>query len=126
MIGPIPMVRRLALVAVLSAAAAVAAQTGTQTPPQKPPPFRIGIDVSRVSVRVLDQNRQPVRGLTDKDFTVLINGVSQPIVAVVAENDAGPVTPTAKWMRDVGPDVATNTLEHPRLIVLVLANSHRV
>jgi VWFA-related protein len=92
-----------------------------QTPPQQgPPTFRGRVDIARTTVRVLDANRQPIRGLTDKDFTVFVNGVSQPIVAVVADDEPGPVVPSAPWMRDVSPDVASNDLVDPRLIVIIM------
>jgi VWFA-related protein len=78
------------------------------------------VDIARTTVRVLDGNRQPIRGLTEKDFTVFVNGVSQPIVAVVADEELGPVVPSAPWMRDVAPDVASNDLVDPRLVVIVM------
>ena len=87
---------------------------------QQVPQFRAGIDISRTTVRVLDSNRKPVRGLTEADFTVLVNGVKQQIVTVVAADEAGPVTPTASWMRDIAPDVASNDLRDPRLVVIIM------
>jgi VWFA-related protein len=87
---------------------------------QQTPTFRTAIDIARVTVRVLDKNRTPVRDLTEKDFTVLVDGKPKPVVAFAAEDVAGPITPTAPWMRDVAPDVAANTIARPRLVVLLL------
>ena len=50
----------------------------------------------------------------------VINGVVQPIVTVVASDERGTVTPSAPWMREIAPDVATNTLVDPRLVVIVM------
>jgi VWFA-related protein len=83
-----------------------------QPPPQQqqPPVFRGGVDVIRLDVSVLDKDRNPVRGLTPENFTVVENGKTQRIVAVTemaaAETDP---TPSA-WMRMVPPDVAANDL----------------
>src|SRR5436190_12563031 len=90
------------------------------TPQQTRPTFKTGVDVSRTTVRVLDSNRRPVRGLTQDDFTVLVNGEPQQIVTVVADDEAPPVTPSAPWMRDVAPDVATNDLIDPRLVMIIM------
>jgi len=87
---------------------------------QELPQFKGGTNITRVIVRVLDKNRRPVRDLKTDDFTVLVNGVSRRIDAVVAEDAEGPLVPSAPWMRDVAPDVATNELENPRLFVLIL------
>ena len=100
---------------------ALAAQTPQpQKPGQQTPTFRTGVDVSRVTVRVLDGNRRPIRGLTDRDFTVLLNGKPQPIVTVISQDEPRPVTPTAPWMRDVAPDVASNDLRDPRLVTIIM------
>jgi hypothetical protein len=76
---------------------------------QQRPTFKSGIDVARVTVRVLDKNRKPVRDLTEKDFTILLDGQPRPIVAFTTDDAEGPVAPTAPWMRDVAPDVAATT-----------------
>jgi hypothetical protein len=116
------MLRRRSFVASVVTATGLAAGVAllAQTPQQKPPTFRAGVDVSRITVRVLNDKRQPIRGLTEKDFTVIINGVPQPIVTVVAEDEEVPMTPSAPWMRDIAPDVATNSLKDPRLIVIIM------
>jgi hypothetical protein len=42
-----------------------------------------------VTVRVLDKDRRPIRDLTEKDFTVLVEGTPRPIVVFAAEDAAG-------------------------------------
>jgi VWFA-related protein len=111
------MVRAL-VVLVVASAAAVAALAQQASASQQI--FRAGTDVARLTVRVLDTERRPVRGLTAADFTVVINNVPQPIVGVFEEDLSGPVHVTAPWLRDVASDVATNTVANPRLIVIVL------
>ena len=93
--------RRRLIAAALGGVVATAGSFAQTPPPQQPPTFRAGVDIARTTVRVLDGNRQPIRGLTDKDFTVFVNGVIQPIVAVVADEELRPVVPSAPWMRDV-------------------------
>lgn len=91
-----------------------------QSATQQAPTFRTNIDVARISVRVLDRDRRPVRGLTEQDFEVLVDGKPQRIVAVDAEEAAPPTKPAAAWVRDVAPDIATNDLVEPRLIVIIM------
>ena len=86
--------------AIASVVLTVSAQ---QAPPQTPPPqtpqqqpeppaqqpiFRVGADVIRLDVSVLDKDRKPIHGLTSEDFTVVEEGKPQRVVAV-AEIDAG-------------------------------------
>lgn len=88
---------------------------------QQPPPiFRGGVDVIPLDVLVLDGQRQPVRGLTAADFTVLESGKPQPIIAFFEVDVPDPVAPTAPWMRDVAPDVTSNDLQTRRLVLLVM------
>ena len=88
--------------------------------PQQAPTFRANIDVARITVRVLDRDRRPVRGLTEQDFEVFVDGKPQRIVAVDADEATPPARPAAAWVRDVAPDIATNDLVEPRLIVIIL------
>jgi VWFA-related protein len=89
-------------------------QQQQQPPPppqqQQPPVFRGEIDVIRLDVSVLDEDRRPVRGLKQEDFRVFENGKAQRIVAVseieMAEHDPAP----SAWMRNVPRDIATNDL----------------
>ena len=87
---------------------------------QQTPIFRTRIEVVQLDVSVLDKNRQPVRGLTEKDFTILEDGKPQPIVGFSTfDIDTAPPTATG-WMRDVPPDVTTNELKESRLFVIVI------
>ena len=69
------------------------------------PTFRSGIDVVRVDVSVLDSARRPLRGLAQQDFTILVDGVPQPIVAFEPIEIPAVPPPTAAWMREIAPDV---------------------
>jgi len=94
--------------------------SASQQAPASPPAFRSRTDVVQFDVLVLDKNRQPVRGLTEKDFTVLEDGKAQRIVAL-ANVDARQQKPVSGWMNAVSPDVATNELQpDSRLFVLVM------
>ncbi len=84
------------------------------------PVFRTKVEVVQLDVSVLDKHRQPVRGLTGKDFTILEDGKPQPIVGfAIFDFDAAPA-PATGWMRDVAPDVATNQHKETRLFVIVM------
>ena len=91
---------------------------------QQVPTFRVGVDAIPLDVLVLDKDRHPVRGLTVADFTILENGKPQPIVSFGEVDIPDPVTPTAQWMRDVGPDVISNDLRARRLVILVLDDAY--
>lgn len=94
------------------------AQSGAQQ--QQPPIFRSGLDVGRVTFRVLDKNRRPIRDLTKDNFTVLVDGKPRPVLALATEDAAGPTVPSAPWIREVAPDVVGNALVAPRLVVIIL------
>ena len=85
--------------------------------------FKSGVHLVHLDVSVLDRNRQPVRGLTAADFTVLEDGKPQKIAAFAAVDVPSPPPVTAPWMRSVAPDVRTNEhVNNPegRLIVVLL------
>ena len=75
-----------------------------QVAPQAPT-FRSRIEIVQLDVSVFDKQRQPVRGLTETDFTILEDGKPQKIVgfSTFDVDDASP--PATGWMRDVPPDV---------------------
>jgi VWFA-related protein len=99
-------------------AAAPAAQ---QSPPGRgTPQFRTGVEVVEVDVSVLDARRQPVRGLTAADFTILENGRPQDLVSFTAIDVSPPQPVRTGWIRDVAPDVRSNLASADRLVVLVL------
>jgi VWFA-related protein len=91
------------------------------------PPFRGGVELIQLVVSVLDNQRRPVRGLTAADFTVLDNGVVQPVRAFTPVEIPGtrPPAGTAAWTRDVAPDVATNQVgeQAGRLVVILMDRS---
>jgi VWFA-related protein len=89
-------------------------------PAPQVPVFRTGIDLVQLDVSVLDKDRQPVRGLTAADFTILEDGKPQTIAAFSAIDLPDVVTPATPWMRDVAPDVTTNEIDNHRVFVLVL------
>lgn len=86
----------------------------------QPPRFRTSVDVVRLDVSVLDRDRRPVRGLTREDFTVLVDGEPQEVVALTEVEATVPVKGSAPWMRDVAPDVTTNELRDPRLFLIIM------
>lgn len=69
----------------------IVGQTGAPAapPPQNPPTFRSGVNVVPLDVRVLDRDGKPVTDLTQQDFTVLENGVIQPL-RHFSTHDLGP------------------------------------
>jgi VWFA-related protein len=85
------------------------------------PVFRSKVEIIQLDVSVLDKHRQPIKGLTESNFTVLEDGKPQKIVgfSTFDMDDAPP--PATGWMRDVPPDVTTNDIKpESRLWVIVL------
>src|SRR5688572_16196273 len=110
------MIRRASILVgtvLVAAAATLAAQ------PQVPT-FRSSVEVVRLDVTVLDKDRRPIRDLKREDFTVLVDGVEQPLVAfepIVLP----PVDRTlAPWTREVAADVRDNQVGEPRIFIIVL------
>jgi VWFA-related protein len=87
---------------------------------QGPARFRAGVDLVEVDVTVLDKNRQPLRGLTPADFTVFEDRQPQTLVNFSEVDVPQPVEPPAIWMREVSPDVKTNSANDRRLFVIVM------
>ena len=90
---------------------------GAQNQPAR---FRGGVEIVQLDVAVLDNRRQPVPNLTAADFTVLEDGKPQPIVAFQEMSAPDPDGSLVPWMRDVAPDVRTNSADGGRVLVLVL------
>lgn len=91
-----------------------------QTAPQTK--FRTGIELVTLDVSVLDRARQPVRGLTAADFTVLEDGQLVEIQTFSAiDLPDTVVTASAPWVRDVPPDVRRNDdLNDRRILTIVM------
>ena len=93
---------------------------------QQPPDrvtFRSSVNLVTVEAVVLDRERRPVRGLRAADFEIYSNGVLQPIETLAAVDlPPPPPPPSAPWMRDVAPDVISNTRHTSpgRLVVIVI------
>jgi VWFA-related protein len=87
---------------------------------QQPPRFRGGVEIVQLDVAVLDKQRRPITGLTADDFTVLENGQPQPIVAFEELSAPDPDGSVVPWMRDIAPDVRTNSADGHRVFALVL------
>lgn len=88
---------------------------------QQAPVFKTKVEIVQLDVSVLDKRRQPIKGLTQNDFTVLEDGKPQKIVAFSTFDLEDAPPPATGWMRDVPPDVTTNDLKpQARLWVIVL------
>src|SRR5262245_29240394 len=109
--------RTLSTFALLTASWLAASAQSSQ--PQAPI-FKSKVEVVQLDVSVLDKHRQPVRGLTQKDFTILQDGRPQPIVGFATLDFDSSAAPVTGWMRDVAPDVATNEYKESRLFVIVM------
>jgi VWFA-related protein len=110
----------------LLAAGCAGAATLAQEQPQRPS-FKTGVQLLRIDVSVLDDNRQPVRGLQASDFTVLEDGQPRPIRAFTpvdhaARTAAAAATPSASLPAR---DVATNQTgdDTSRLIFILMDRS---
>ena len=101
-----------------SLSAALIGAGAQDRPPQAP--FRSGVDVIVLDVSVLDKNRHPVAGLTPSDFTVQIDGQPRPVVAFRAVDLPTSIPASAPWMREVSPDIATNTHPNGRVVVILI------
>ena len=90
------------------------------------PQFRAGVELVQLDVAVLDDKRQPVRGLTAADFTVLDNGVATPIRAFTPVELAPRTRATeAVWADEAPPDVVTNQVgqQDGRLVIILMDRS---
>jgi len=128
---------RPVVVCVLAAIAAAGSRPLAQEPPfrqsspgqgqEQGPRFRGGVDLIQLVVSVLDDRREPVRGLTAADFTILDEGMERPVRAFTPVDVPGTDVPAgvAEWTRNVAPDVATNQVgDQPgRLVVILMDRS---
>ncbi len=97
---------------------------GQQSSPPSPPIFRSGIDLVEVDVSVLDKDRYPVRDLISKDFTVLEDGKSRPILSFTAVELPEAEAQIAPAFRGIAHDVVSNTVpQEGRLVVILMDGS---
>ena len=88
--------------------------------------FQSGVELVQLDVSVLDAKRQPVRGLSVSDFTVLENGVPRPIRAFTAVGLPARVRASEPtWANAVPPDIATNqaAADEGRLVIILMDRS---
>ena len=109
----------VASTALIACGVAVAAEPAGQS--QQQPAFRTGVELVQLDVSVVDRDRRPVRGLAASDFTVLIDGRREPVVAFKAVDlSPAPPPPAVLWVRDVAPDVVNNARPSGRVIAIVI------
>jgi len=105
-------------------AGAVGVPGAPQSQVQPVPLFRTGVNLVTVDVSVLDKDRRPVRGLTADDFTILENGLPQPVAAFTAIDLPDVDVPSVAWLRNIQPDTQRNDDQAGgRLVILVLDDS---
>jgi VWFA-related protein len=92
---------------------------------QDRPIFKTGVELVQLDVVVLDGKRQPVKGLTAADFTVLDNGAPAAIRAFTPVELARGRPSEAVWAGDVDADVTTNRVadDEGRLVVILMDRS---
>jgi len=116
-------VRTLAVVVclVVSISLALVAQAPAPQSPQQPPRFTAGVDLMRLELTVLDKRtRKPIMGLTADDFIVKVAGKPQVIEAFEEVRVANRTAREPKSFVEAATDVASNTLEQPRLFLIVM------
>ena len=87
---------------------------------QPVPTFRTGVEITPVDVTVLDEQRRPIRGLKAEDFVVRVDGKIQRIAAFNEIEIPRASAKSAGWTQEAVRDVTTNTLDDPRLFVIVM------
>ena len=107
------------LASVIMAAGAIRAQ---QTPQ---PTFKAGVQLVRIDVSVLDDKRQPVRGLQASDFTVLEDGQTRPIRSFKPIEHPAAVAPAITDSVETATGVTTNQAgnDASRLILILMDRS---
>jgi VWFA-related protein len=110
----------LGLASVAVAGMGILAQERTQQPS-----FRTGVHLVRIDVSVLDDKRQPVRGLQASDFTVLEDGKPRPVRAFTAVDHTAAAAPLTPMPLVPAHDVATNRVGDAtsRLIFILMDRS---
>ena len=111
---------RLAILVAAGSMAVAIAGDARQDRTQPLPSFRSGVDVIQIDATVLDGAGRPVRGMRAADFTLFEDGKAQAIVAFSAVDVPDRVASPVAWMRDVAPDVVSNSVNERRLFVIVM------
>jgi VWFA-related protein len=79
------------------------------------------VDLMRLELTVLDKRtRKPIVGLTADDFFVKVGGKPQVIEAFEEVRVTVRAAPLPRAFAEAAPDVASNTVEQPRLFVIVM------
>src|SRR5215467_124365 len=98
--------------------------TGAQA--QQQPRFVSGTSLVPVNVRVVDDHGNPITDLTREDFSVLEDGVPQPIRVF----DAHALAPASRELNRpggvVGPTTAVNILPQERRVFLIVLGRGRL
>jgi VWFA-related protein len=110
--------RALALAITVGLSAIGLARLAAQDP--RPQRFRSGVDVMRLEVTVLDERRQPVRGIPEGDFSIHVDGRLQKLVAFSEVEMPVDAPASADWVREAANDVASNAMNDARLFVIIL------
>ena len=111
--------RLLGVLGIALTSLTLVARAGQSQAPQTT--FKSSVELVDVDVSVLDDHRQPVKGLTAADFTVYEDGKPRPIAAFTPVDLPPREIPTAPWMDAIAPDVASNRFPpEGRLVVLLM------
>jgi VWFA-related protein len=116
----IPMqIRRWACLAILVLASAAITAQGQR------PSFKTAVQLVRIDVSVLDDRRQPVKGLQASDFTVLEDGQARPIRSFKAVDHAATPAATLTGSVETTTGVITNeaSTDTSRLIFILMDRS---
>jgi VWFA-related protein len=114
-----PVAVRIGAVAIMSSVALLVVNAQ-----QSPPKFKSSVEAVVLDVSVLDKDRQPVRGLTASDFTVLEDGKPQEIGTFKAIDLEDVIdAKAAPWTRQVAPDTRRNDDFRERRVVVILMDS---
>lgn len=113
--------RRFAALLIAGGAVFIVAGRAGHARQQTPPTFTRAVDLIQLDVSVVDKNHQPVRGLTQHDFTINEDGKPQPIQTFAAIDLPEDPVLAPGWTRDVAPDVTSNTgVDEERLVVILM------
>jgi len=114
-------VKKFAAVVCLVMTAGVVASAQAPMPQTQPPRFTAGVDLMRLELTVLDKRtRKPITGLTADDFIVKVAGKEQVIEAFEEVRVTGRPAPLPRAFAEAATDVASNTMEQPRLFLIVM------